>query len=346
MAQNRTRRRTDARAVRVGASLEIPSVLRSLGVAPAELFAEAGLDIGLFGDPDNLIAFDERSRLIKLCVERTGCAHFGLLVGAHNGLHSLGVVGLLMKYAPDVGTALDCLVRHLHLHVSSAAVTLAVAGSSAALSYEIHLPRSVATDQICDGAVATMFNLVSALCGPDWRPTAVLFTHRKPAEVAPFKRILHAPLRFDAESNALVFRAADLKRRIPAHDPPLYRLLQRQIDLLEAQRDEDLPGQVRAALHAALTRGAGADVARVSALFAMHSRTLNRRLGTYGTSFRQLVDDTRFERARQLLESSALDVREIALQLDYANASAFTRAFRRWSGTTPAQWRSASPAGR
>jgi AraC-like DNA-binding protein len=71
----------------------------------------------------------------------------------------------------------------------------------------------------------------------------------------------------------------------------------------------------------------------------MHSRTLNRRLNAFGTSFQALVDAGRFEIARQMLADSAMEVTQIAASLDYADASAFTRAFRRWSGTTPAVWR-------
>ena len=72
---------------------------------------------------------------------------------------------------------------------------------------------------------------------------------------------------------------------------------------------------------------------------SMHSRTLSRRLNDFDTGFQELVDEGRFEIARQLLANTALDVRQIAASLDYADASAFTRAFRRWSGTTPAVWR-------
>ena len=78
----------------------------------------------------------------------------------------------------------------------------------------------------------------------------------------------------------------------------------------------------------------------------MHRRTLNRRLAGFGTTFRELVDESRYEAARQMLESSAMEVREIAAWLGYADASAFTRAFRRWSGTTPALWRAETKTGR
>jgi AraC-like DNA-binding protein len=78
---------------------------------------------------------------------------------------------------------------------------------------------------------------------------------------------------------------------------------------------------------------------QVAKLFSMHRRTLCRRLTVHGTSFQELVDEIRYEMARQFLESSTTDVGHIAAMLDYADASAFARAFRRWSGTTPVQWR-------
>ena len=77
----------------------------------------------------------------------------------------------------------------------------------------------------------------------------------------------------------------------------------------------------------------------------MHSRTLNRRLNAFGTTFQQLLDETRFENARQMLEYSAIEVGEISDSLGYAAPGVFSRAFRRWSGTTPAEWRAARKHG-
>lgn len=329
----------EAATVRIGSAMAIPAVLTSLGVDPLQVLAEAGLDGALFDDPENRISFASRSRLIQLCVTRTGCPHFGLLVGEQGGLHSLGLLGLLMKYSPDVASALRSLVRHLHLHAVGGVATLAVHGELATFGYQVVLPRSVASDQIGDGAAALMFNLLCSLCGDDWAPTEVWLAHRRPDDIAPFYRVFHVPLRFDAEQNALVFRSSDLGRKLPSHDPALHQLLQRQIDALEAAQGDDLPGQVRIVLRTALASG-HASAEQVAATFSMHSRTLSRRLRALGTSFRALVDEARFEIARQMLEQSAMDLRQIALLLGYADASAFTRAFRRWSGTTPVGWRS------
>ena len=324
--------------------MALPAVLRSLGADPAQVVAEAGLDLALFNDPDNLISYAARGRLVSHCVARTGCQHFGLLLGQQGDLHSLGLVGLLVKYSPDVETALRSLVRYTFLHVRGAATSLAVDGDMVMLSYEVHQPLAEVTDQVGDGAVALLFNIMRSLCGADWKPAEVWFAHRKPSDGAPFRRFFQAPLRFDAEENALIFAVDCLRRSLPETDPQLRRVLQRQIDMLEARHGDDFPEQVRSVLRSALVTSR-ANAGHVAALFSMHPRTMHRRLSEFGTGFRQLADAGRFEIARQMLEDSEMDVRQIAAMLDYADASAFTRAFRHWSGTTPARWRAAEHPG-
>jgi AraC-like DNA-binding protein len=91
-----------------------------------------------------------------------------------------------------------------------------------------------------------------------------------------------------------------------------------------------------------MVNGAGQGETRleqVADLFAIHRRTLNRRLRAQGTSFKALVDETRYDIARQLLRDTRLPTTEIAATLDYSECSAFVRAFRRWSGTSPSAWR-------
>ena len=324
--------------VRMGTALAIPTLLRGLGANPEEVLAEAGYDLRLFDDPENRISLAAHNHIVSHCAARTGCQHFGLLVGQQDGLHSFGLMGLLVKYSLDVGTALRSFSRYLHLHVRGATTSLVVDGGSAMFTYEIHAPGVEAVDQVGDGAVAVMHNIMRELCGPDWRPTEAWFAHRKPADVGPFRRFFRVPLRFDAEQFALLFSAGYLNRRLTVVDDELRGLLQRQIDLLENRYRDDFPEQVRGVLRTAVMTGhASAD--QVARLFSMHSRSLNRRLNAFGTSFHNLVDESRFEIARQMLEGSAMEVGQIAGLLDYAAPGVFTRAFRRWSGTTPARWR-------
>lgn len=78
---------------------------------------------------------------------------------------------------------------------------------------------------------------------------------------------------------------------------------------------------------------------QVAAELGMHRRTLDRNLKPHATSYQALVDEVRYAMARQLLRDTAMPMITIALSLQFAEASAFTRAFRRWSGMPPTQWR-------
>jgi len=336
--RRRAPRTAKAATLRIAAISQVPDVLRELGADPAEVCAAAGFDFALFNDPNNLITYHAASHLYRVCTEKTGCPHFGLMKGRRSGLDGLGFIGLLAKCAPDVGTALRRLVRYLHLHIRGAVTTLEESGKLAIFSYEIQEPDAEATDQIADASLGTMFNIMVALCGPRWKPVEVRFEHSRPSNVAPFRRFFHAPLSFNANDNSLVFAARWLSRPLPAVDPELRRLLRDHVEALEAQYADEFPEQVRCLLRTGLLADHGSED-KVATLLSTHSRTMHRRLAASGTNFRALVDECRYEIARQMLEGTDAGVGRIADMLDYADTSAFARAFRRWSGTTPAQWR-------
>jgi AraC-like DNA-binding protein len=325
-------------SVRVGTLLPMADILLGMGVDPVALLAAEGVDPKVFDDPDNEIPLTVHNRLLARAVVRSGCPHLGLLVGQRDGLQSLGLAGLLVRYSPDVETALRSFVRYLHTHVRGAKSALTADGDVATLNWEIYQAGVEAVDQVGDGALAVMFNILSELCGPDWRPIEVRFAHREPAQLQPFRMCFRTTLTFDAEDYAMRFAASWLQRPVMQADPALRRVLQKEIDAIEARHAADFPEQVRSVLRTALLTGhARSD--QLAALFSMHSSTLARRLALHGVGFRELVDECRYEVACEMLANSGLDVSYIAAMLDYADASAFTRAFKRWSGITPARWR-------
>jgi AraC-like DNA-binding protein len=198
--------------------------------------------------------------------------------------------------------------------------------------------RVEATEQINDGALAEVFNVLRVLCGARWRPTEIQFARRMPADLRPFRRFFDAPLRFDADMHAVVFNSRWLSHELPAVDPELQRLLSREIARLEQTHGENFPDQIRTVLRSSLSTGI-VSAESVAGLFSMHPRTLARRLEGFGTGLRELLEEARYDAAREMLAHTSLDVGQIAESLGYARTSVFTRAFRRWSGTTPVAWR-------
>ena len=189
---------------RVGPIAAIPQVLHEFGVDVTEVAVNVGIDHDLFDNLDNTIPFSLMGRLFRACVVRSGCPHFGLLVGARSTVSSMGIVSQLMQHAPDVGTALRNLVLYLQLHDRGAVPSLEVEDGTVLLGYSVYQKDVLATDQIYDAAIAIGANILRALCGPGFRPVAILLRRSASVDGEPYRQVFKAPVRFDADQSALV----------------------------------------------------------------------------------------------------------------------------------------------
>ncbi len=324
--------------VRVGVAKEIVPVLGEMGVDTDIVFRKAGLDARLFGDQDNVIPYAALGRVLTACVMHTECLHFGLLLGQRGAISSLGPVGGLLQHSPTVGEALSALIRHSHLHDRGAATTLFVDGDVAVLGYAIYEPDVESPGQISDGVMAVATNVMRRLCGPDWAPDEVLLSQHQAVDPAPYRRFFQAPVRFGQEAAALVFPTHWLDHRIADADPVFRKVFEDRIRELEAAAEGDWKESLRRVLRTEILANR-CSAATVADRFAVHRRTLSRHLQAEGARFQRLVDETRFEIARQLLTQTKIPLSQVAAALGYSEASAFTRAFRRWTGQAPAAWR-------
>jgi AraC-like DNA-binding protein len=327
-------------AVRTGPLLGVPGLLRELGQDPDIVLAAAGLDPHILDDPEGVIDFSAVGRLMQQCVEATGCPHFGLLWGQRTGISGMGLVGMLGQHSPDLGTAVRNVILYFHIHDRGAVPRLTVSDGRALVGYTIYQPAAEATAQIYDGVIAITNNVLRTLYGPGWQPSEVLLARAKPLDAEPYRKVFRAPMRFGAEQSAVVFPAAWLSHPIPGADPTLLKKIHDRIAAVDSIGGGDIVVQVRRIL-CNLVMSGEASMDAVAAIFSVHRRTLNRRLRERGVTFRQLFEEVRRQLARQLLRDTDLPVLTIAETLGYGDAPAFTRAFRRWCGTTPSAWRAA-----
>ena len=324
--------------LRVGSLMPILAILDEFDSDSEEVLSAAGINPSLIDDPDMLIPYAARGTLIARSVEATGCQHFGLLIGQRMDLPSLGLPGLLARSLPNVKAALQTLQKYFAAHTTGAALELEIEGDIATLTYAFLTPNVEATDQLGGGAIAGLFNVMNSLCGPGFQALEASFAHRKPANIRPFREFFQIPLYFNAPRYSLIFSRKWLDVRPPTADEELQRILQKQVDALEAKRTENFPEHVKLLIRSALATGECSETG-IAALVSLRPRTFIRRLESAGTSFHDLLDETRFELAKRMLKNTSLQVCEIADALCYSRASSFDRAFRRWSGDTPVAWR-------
>ena len=332
---------TTARA-HVTALGRIPELLERFGVNSEPILASANLRREDLGDPERSASFADMDRLIGLCVRRTRCNHFGLLLGQHVNLQSFGIAGRLARNAPSVGAALRDLAAYFILHDNGGSVGVSIHDGRVTMSYGIHVPGIRHSDHVYDLSVTTMLNIMRQLCGADWRPDAVLLPRKRPPDIRPYRDWFAAPLHFDSILAGIVFQERCLPQPIADADPLLHTLLQEKASVAMSRQDLPLHSDVRRTIRLLLMnkRCSREDVARS---LGLHPRTLGRRLQATGTTFQLLLDESRADLAHQLLRDTRITIARIAATLGYRDPTIFTRAFTRWTGRTPSAYRAELP---
>ena len=323
--------------LRLGPLSPIPALLRDLGVDPAPALAACGLTVDAFDDPERRLPYRAAAGAFAQAAGASGREDFGLLLGQRFETRFLGLLGRVMSHAATVGEALHDLYRYFHLHDRGGVVYLRRrAGNTMALGYTIVDADTPGAALVHDLVMAIGLRLLRGVAGDGFALREVLLARARPADVAPYRRFFAAPLQFDATQSELRFDQAWLQRPAMGADPVDHEAAQR----LAAQAS-GAPGMAERARTVAHVLIAGGEVSApaVAEALGLHERTLRRRLAGEGVGIRDVVAAARFELAKQLLRDTRLPVERVAAALGYADPSAFLRAFRAWSGTTPGQWR-------
>jgi AraC-like DNA-binding protein len=321
---------------RVGVLREVPRVLQLFGADPLEVFRTAGLDPRILDNPDNEISFVAMGRLFQACVEATRCEHFGLLAGQGLNLQSLGIVGQLMRTAPNLHFALWDLALTQARNADGAVCYLRRMEHLSVHGYAIYQPGVPAIEQIIDGALALATNAIRELAGNVI--VEVTFAHAEPRHIGAFRKFFGVPLLFNAEESTVVVLADALPLPVRSRDDKERGRLQELARRHLALQHPDIVAQVVRLLRPRVISG-GVSLDETAAFLSLHPWSLLRRLKGRGTTFRRLLNETRYEVAGQLLRGTRLSVTQIGVALGYADTAVFTRAFRRWSGASPSDWR-------
>lgn len=319
----------------------MPELLEQFGVDPDSLLRECGLSVDMLQSPTATAHASCVNQLLNLCAQRTGCAHFALLIGQKYTLAALGDVGRLVTCSPDVGTALRNLVTRFKFHNGAALVWLQHDEGTAALHYCIYEAREDSCTQLYAGAAVCMVNVLAELCGAGWSAIKVELPFRRPADSHPYRTLLRAPLLFDANSVSVRFDSRWLDHPVRTADAAEYAALEGRFRQMEALGDSDFPSIVRRLILRQLLIDK-CDAASIAGALAMHRRSLDRHLDAADTTFRDLQDGVKCDIARRLLRETSLTVQQISVHLRYSSVGNFSTAFRRWSGQTPRTFRARS----
>jgi len=320
---------------RVGALTALPRLLRARGVNPESVMRAAELPGTALQAPDNRIPYVAAVRLMAESARQTGCQHFGLVAAQEWRLRHLGLVGELTRSCATLGDALQTLVAYQQLNAQGGAPYLLEFDQSVELGYLVFHPNPGDTSSLFELTLGVGVIFIRELCGEAWNPREVTLPCSRPVDLRPYRDHFRCRLRFDAERAAFSFPKAAMEQAVAGGDPARKRALEG-----EAQRllDKNFMPLLYRVLRELLARGTVSAEATAQEL-ALHRRTFTRRLQAHGVTFQAVLDEVRYEVARQLLRDTKLPIVKIAEALCYAEASSFNHAFRRWSGQSPSDSR-------
>lgn len=338
-AMNSSRR---SAIVRVGNIGSLPNVYRQLGLDFSAALRRARLRQDCFEDEENLVPFSAVDILYSIALEQAGCDHVGLLVGS--GPLNLGLPGFLAMQAPTTRIGIQSLIASLNSVDSGGIAQLVEQDDVAITSYTLVVPGLRAKDQMTDTAIAITAVLLRRMFGDGFAPTEVRLPFRAPRDLTPYCAFYpRARVMFDSDEAAIKFPAQWLDRQIDGADPALFKFLTHLIENSPTAGAVSMADQIRRVLPGVIRKGEVKAIL-IARMFGLHPRTLSRRLAEENCSLHELIEDARFDVAGRLLRASQMSLTQIAAELYYADASAFTRAFRRRFGVPPGEWRKSQAA--
>jgi len=315
-------------------------MIEAAGRDPDEILHPLGWNRTAVSDPHGFIADADFARVLDEAARATGDDAFGLHFGERYHPKDLGALAYVVVNAPTMAVGFENAARYLRVHNTGAEASFVREDKWAYLRHRLTDVPVEIRRQHEELSMAVALGAIRLMAGSDWSPVEVQFQHPAPADVSELQRVFNAPATFGRDHNALVVDNELCERQIPAADARLYPIMRRYLDdALEAIPPEDgFLQSVRRAIGESIRHGEPT-LTHAARRLALGGRTLQRRLGGYGVDFKGLVDDTRRRFALRHLADPTITLTEVAYLLGYSEVSAFNRAFKRWTGSTPSDHR-------
>jgi AraC-like DNA-binding protein len=334
----------DGQGVRTTLGTWVKAICRALeaaGCDSAALLAEAGLDLKCLDGPNARAPLTHTERLWKLAVAATGDPAFGIKVASHIKQTTFHALSYGLSASSTLKEAFERVQRYCH--VASDAIEYEFWRNGSEYHFVIEPAVGVA-DESVDALVAAYLRMCRSLIGHDYSPLRIEFRRARPARIEDFQRLLRAPLQFGAPRTRLVFDCDAIERPLEGGNPELARHHDAiALQYLSQIERDNIQWRVREVLTQRLAHGEPSqdDVAE---LLNMSARTLQRKLGDCGITYREILDETRRVLALAYLCAPRHTVSDVTYLLGFSAGSSFTRAFRRWTGRSPSDWRAGAGA--
>jgi AraC-like DNA-binding protein len=321
-------------------AIGLAEAIEVAGRDPDDVLRSVGLDRAAVTDRHRFFPSAAFTLALEEAARVTDDDCFGLHLGERYHPKDIGALAYVVLNSATIAVAFENIARYLRIFNEAATVSFVQTERLAYLQHQLRGVPLQRRRQHEEYALTAGTAIIRMMAGSEWRPLEVHFEHEAPPRTSEHTRIFRAPVLFRCDGNAIVVEREFCDRQVPTADRRLYPILE---DYLERQL-ENRPTEnrfvvsVRTAIGNAMKDGEP-KVTDVAKAIGVSVRTLQRRLGEAGVDYRALVDDIRHELALRYLKDRRHTLSDVAYLLGYSEISAFSRAFRRWTGSTPSDHR-------
>jgi AraC-like DNA-binding protein len=298
-----------------------------------------GMEARVLTDPESLVAPRQVADTFEYCSNLFDDTLFGLHIAHIQDPEVFGCVSALCRAAPTFRAGVRCLIDYLPVvHAPDSEVVLVEGRETAELTW--HVNTDVGFNEQANYQAAMLnVKLLKAMGGPDFKPSYVnLSAEPRKADIPELERALGCRVSGRNTRNSVAFPVHALDRPVPSANRLLFRLLGGYLEQVRSARSPSILDRVQNYIRGSLSSG-NCTIERCAEKLGKSVRTLQSRLAEEGARFSELVERQREMMARAHLEQGLLSLDEIADRLGYGEQTSFGRAFKRWTGMTPQQYR-------
>lgn len=332
--------RRDPRAS-MSSRLIVPIVtyLERAGYAPVELLQGAGLSLAEITNPGARVPHEAAMHFWELAVAATGDPQLGLHVAQQVEPGVMDLIEYLARCSRTLGESLARTSSYFRLLHDRVEFQVEIEGEQAILRNQVP-PGLATTPAYVENALASAIVMARRMTRQPLPVDAVYFRHPAPAETDEYRDVFRGPVSFGAPVDAALIPRAALDFELLQADSALASILERHVTLLlgSSPDPQTLQGRVARLLGSELA-GGRPGASHIARKLAMSPRTLRRMLRNEGCSFRDVLSNVRRELAFRTLRDPEVPIGEVAFLVGFSDANAFHRAFKRWTGRTPSEFR-------
>ena len=313
--------------------------VQARGASPRDLLEPFGLAHYALDQSEGALSCQTVVELLESSSRKTNDSLLGFRLAELQAPDILGCAIPLARAAPDFGSAIEQLIKYLpHTHSRESNMELVVGRHSAELRWSSSVEKEDCEQAYYHHLYIT-FKALRTLAGRGFSATqASLRCAARGPDLATMTEEIGCKLHSQSVTNMIAFDRDLLHRPLDTANPVAFHILRGALDAIVTAATDCLIEQVRSFLATSLASGKST-IEDCAAALRLSSRTLQKRLTEQATTFSALAEQTRIDKARQSLATKSVSISEIALDLGYSEHSCFTRAFKRWTGQTPEEFR-------